>query len=57
MTKGLVDKYLNKTVHIILPVVILLVGVTLMILGIVRGETQEIFRKAIRVCLECIGIG
>jgi len=26
-------------------------------LGIWRGEVTEIFRKATRICLECIGVG
>ena len=26
-------------------------------LGIWRGEETQIFRKATRICLECIGIG
>ena len=25
--------------------------------GIWRGEVTEIFRKATRICLECIGVG
>ena len=36
---------------------LILVGITLTVLGILRGETLEILRKAIVVCLECIGIG
>ena len=32
-------------------------GAVLIVLGIVRGEPAEIWEKAVRVCLECIGIG
>lgn len=34
-----------------------LIGVFMMGFGIYRGEMAEVFSKAIRVCLECIGIG
>jgi len=36
---------------------ILLIGLTLCIMGIMRGELTEIMHKAIIICLECIGIG
>lgn len=36
--------------------VILSVGITLITLGILRGELSEILQKAVVVCLECIGI-
>ena len=26
-------------------------------LGIARGEHSEVLKKAVRICLECIGIG
>jgi hypothetical protein len=36
---------------------ILAAGLSLAGLGIWRGELNEIMRKAVVVCLECIGIG
>lgn len=33
------------------------VGVAMMIFGIHRGEMAVVLAKAVRVCLECIGIG
>ena len=35
----------------------LFVGIGLTVWGIYRGEVAEIFNKAVRICLECIGIG
>ena len=32
-------------------------GVAFMALGIYRGEMATVLAKAIRICLECIGIG
>lgn len=32
-------------------------GISFMILGSVRGETEIILRKAINICMECIGLG
>ena len=36
---------------------IITVGVMLMAFGIWQGELTAIMRKAVLVCLECIGIG
>ncbi|MDD7362636.1 MAG: CD1871A family CXXC motif-containing protein [Peptoniphilus sp.] len=33
------------------------VGVLCMVVGALRGEVDTVFAKAIRICLECIGIG
>ena len=33
------------------------IGLTLLAAGIAGGEPDEVMRKAIYVCLECIGIG
>ena len=34
-----------------------LVGVAMMVFGIYRGEMAVVLAKAIKICLECIGIG
>ena len=34
-----------------------LLGAGFMAFGIYRGEMTVVFEKAIRICLECIGIG
>lgn len=32
-------------------------GLVLMVFGVVADEHREVFEKAVRICLECIGIG
>ncbi|MDR1797342.1 MAG: thioredoxin [Clostridiales Family XIII bacterium] len=32
-------------------------GVCLLALGAAQGQAAEVMQKAVRVCLECIGIG
>ena len=34
-----------------------LVAVCFIILGVVRGENNEVLKKAVQICLQCIGIG
>lgn len=34
-----------------------LLGLVFMLFGVYRGEAETVLAKAIRVCLECIGIG
>lgn len=36
---------------------LLLLGAAGMAFGLYRGEGQEVLRKAVNICLECIGIG
>lgn len=33
------------------------VGVLLMLMGVADNQHSDVFEKAIRICLECIGIG
>ena len=38
-------------------IAVLVLSVALIILGVYRGETAEVIKKAIMICLQCIGIG
>lgn len=38
-------------------IVIAVLGVLMMGYGIYRGEVDVVLAKAVRICLECIGIG
>ena len=33
------------------------VGVVFLVFGILRGEDTVVWRKAVNVCMECIGLG
>lgn len=35
----------------------LAVGIMFIAYGVIRGESDSVLSKAVRVCLECIGIG
>ncbi len=37
--------------------VLLLMGVTMVGYGAIRGEAATVLGKAIKLCLECVGIG
>jgi len=41
----------------IIQIFLILIGIVMLVLGIIHGEAREIYKKAIIVCMECIGIG
>jgi hypothetical protein len=47
----------TRRLRMIIPVIVFLTGAGLMYAGIYRGEIEIVLRKAINICLECIGIG
>lgn len=47
---------MNRT-RKILPMALACLGAALMAAGILGGELPAIMRKAVFICLECIGIG
>lgn len=36
---------------------VIALGAVGMAIGVMRGEHETVFRKAVMICLECIGIG
>ena len=37
--------------------IILVLAVCFITLGVMRGEPVEVWKKAVNICLQCIGIG
>lgn len=46
-----------KTIKPAAQVALLAAGVAMVCFGAMRGEADAVLAKAIRLCLECIGIG
>ena len=38
-------------------VALLAAGVVMIAFGLWRGEDETVFRKAVNICMECIGLG
>ena len=53
--KGVVGLY--RTIKPVAQVALLVVGAAMVFFGAMRGEADAVLAKAIRLCLECIGIG
>lgn len=47
-------KSMKKTYKTIAAIV---VAVIMILIGILQGQNQSVLAKAIRICLECVGIG
>lgn len=48
---------LFKTKKAIFQMILLVVGAAMVGFGALRGEVDIVLSKAIRLCLECVGIG
>lgn len=48
---------MSKPLIRVLRAAIFLAGVAFIVMGLFRVEHREIMNKAVKICLECIGIG
>lgn len=52
-----VNVLLDMKVRKVMSITVLMLGVFFVGYGAYRGEVETVFSKAIRICLECVGIG
>ncbi|WP_051333053.1 CD1871A family CXXC motif-containing protein [Olegusella massiliensis] len=48
---------LFKAIKPIAQLALLVIGISMVCFGVMRGEADAVLAKAIRLCLECVGIG
>lgn len=48
---------MRSETRIVLQIGLLLTGAAMVAFGAYRGEVQTVLGKAIRLCMECVGIG
>ena len=46
-----------KVIKVVSQIVLIVAGVAMVCFGVMRGEAATVLSKAIRICLECVGIG
>ena len=37
--------------------VAILLSLVLLFVGMIQGQQERVFRKAVKICLECVGLG
>lgn len=37
--------------------VTILLSLVLLFVGMIQGQQEQVFRKAVKICLECVGLG
>ncbi|MBR4456008.1 MAG: thioredoxin [Solobacterium sp.] len=48
---------MNERTRKLISVSVFLIGALMAAAGVMRGEAQAVYTKAIHLCMQCIGIG
>lgn len=51
------ERKLFQSKKAMIQMILLAVGASMLCYGVWRGEVQIVLSKAVRLCLECVGIG
>lgn len=51
------DNKMKRIARYLVPSALIVVAAVFIYVGIVRGEHDQVLKKAIAICMECIGIG
>ena len=47
----------NKKMGVAVSLALLIAGIAMIVAGVLRGEAQTVLAKAVRICVECMGLG
>ena len=47
----------SKIKRYLLPSILILIGIGFIVFGVTDGEAAAVLKKAVTICLECIGLG
>ena len=47
----------QQIIPLVTACLMLCVGIGCIVAGVIRGEAEVVLEKAVRICMECIGIG